>query len=74
MNSSSDVDNVTIAYFFDDHEIAHDPSLNTYPEVFSMYLAIKQTTYEGSHARCSAHWNCHPPDMKSLILGDKLGA
>jgi hypothetical protein len=28
---------------------------------------------EGSHARCSAHWNCPPPNMESLILRDKLG-
>ncbi|KEH22036.1 FBD protein [Medicago truncatula] len=28
---------------------------------------------EGSHAKCSAHWNHPPPDMESLILRDKLG-
>jgi len=28
---------------------------------------------EGSHARCSTHWNCPPLDMESLILIDKLG-
>jgi hypothetical protein len=28
---------------------------------------------EGSHARCSARWNCPPPGMESLILRDKLG-
>jgi len=28
---------------------------------------------EGSHTRCSAHWNCPPPGMESLILRDKLG-
>jgi hypothetical protein len=28
---------------------------------------------EGSHGRCSAHWNYPPPDMESLILRDKLG-
>jgi len=30
-------------------------------------------TEEGSHARCSAHWNCPAPGMESLILRDKLG-
>ena len=28
---------------------------------------------KGSHARCSAYWNCPPPGMESLILRDKLG-
>ena len=28
---------------------------------------------EGSHAKCSAHWNCSPPGMESLIMRDKLG-
>ena len=28
---------------------------------------------EGSRPRCSARWNCPPPDMESLILRDKLG-
>jgi len=28
---------------------------------------------EGSHARCSAHWNSPPPGKESLILRDKLG-
>ena len=23
---------------------------------------------EGSHAKCSAHWNCPPPGMKYLIM------
>jgi len=27
----------------------------------------------GSHARCSSHWNCPPSGMESLILRDKLG-
>jgi hypothetical protein len=30
-------------------------------------------TKEGSHAKCSFHWNCSPSGMKSLILRDKLG-
>jgi len=29
---------------------------------------------ESSHARCSAHWNCPPSDMESLILVDKFEA
>jgi len=29
-------------------------------------------TKEGSHARCSGHWKCSPPDMESLILREKF--
>jgi len=28
---------------------------------------------EGSHARCSTHWKCPPPDVESFILRNKLG-
>jgi len=43
-----------------------------------MHVLKEQNMYadfmanEGSHARCSANWNCLPPAMESLILRDKL--
>jgi hypothetical protein len=55
-------------------DVLHENGNTTVVHVFrEQNMCADFMANEGSHAKCSAHWNCPPPDMESLILRDKLG-
>ncbi|XP_024628672.1 uncharacterized protein [Medicago truncatula] len=55
-------------------DVLHENEKTTLVHVLrEQYMCAYFMAKEGSHARCSAHWNCPPLGMESLILRDMLG-